>query len=574
MTEDDDTPDYMSDVFITSSNDKPGLVTARSIQHVRAAEVSRKKGRMLSKAEEEAKRRAEGLSKQVGPSNKGFSMLLKMGYAPGKGLGKNAEGRAEPIPIEVPTERAGLGLSTARKERMAAAQEFKRRYTAIVQDQFRISMAAKFKESRLHRQLEAARNICFKLDTDEAISRPPNRLFWPLVEEVPRRREEGSHSCHKAKSRRVDFEEDEAGPVFEDPQPETLSDDDDLTSLDADKAEHPEDVLFVQSATVETNSEAEMTIHDTAAGDLCLTDTDGSGEPAACHDSGSARNSSEAMIPVTVHDGEVGDSDSLLEDPLERMLRKLAVKENVHFKHQTREEEALSCDQKMDIARDLYNRKPGVFLERYGDHLCWEEDQVNFKRFYAVDDVVAFFIDKYERQSASARAGDRPTCLARNRRLRALERLNHAENSSPLKDHFSHEAMRRRDPILWETMIGKHLDGPARRRYLDHEYYTFSGFLLNQLMAQQEKEELKEAYKNQVHDPLKSCSSDESVNSSKNSELDLESLEREFFELMKLRFLSGKDTDFDYSQIDNDETLDDDDAQLQVDEEEKYFDSD
>ncbi|TPP66719.1 Coiled-coil domain-containing protein 75 [Fasciola gigantica] len=82
----------MSDKFITSLCDQPpGLSTARSVQRQRVTEVNSKKGRTLSRAEEEAKRRTEGLQKQVDPTNKGFNMLVKMGYAPGQGLGKNGE---------------------------------------------------------------------------------------------------------------------------------------------------------------------------------------------------------------------------------------------------------------------------------------------------------------------------------------------------------------------------------------------------------------------------------------------------------------------------------------------------
>lgn len=61
--------------------------------------MNRKKCRTLSRAEEESKRRAEGLEKQVDPTNKGFSMLIKMGYAPGRGLGKNGKHSVDSVAL-------------------------------------------------------------------------------------------------------------------------------------------------------------------------------------------------------------------------------------------------------------------------------------------------------------------------------------------------------------------------------------------------------------------------------------------------------------------------------------------
>jgi len=39
----------------------------------------------------EEQQRQEGLEKAIDSSNKGFSLLQKMGYKPGSGIGKNSE---------------------------------------------------------------------------------------------------------------------------------------------------------------------------------------------------------------------------------------------------------------------------------------------------------------------------------------------------------------------------------------------------------------------------------------------------------------------------------------------------
>jgi RNA-binding protein 5/10 len=50
-----------------------------------------------------------GLAPGMDESNKGNTLLTKMGWAAGTGLGKEKEGRVEPIEVKLLGERAGLG---------------------------------------------------------------------------------------------------------------------------------------------------------------------------------------------------------------------------------------------------------------------------------------------------------------------------------------------------------------------------------------------------------------------------------------------------------------------------------
>ena len=60
------------------------------------------------KSLEETQRDA-GMAEKLGPTNKGFNMLKAMGYKEGEGLGKEGEGRREPVTISKRQGKAGLG---------------------------------------------------------------------------------------------------------------------------------------------------------------------------------------------------------------------------------------------------------------------------------------------------------------------------------------------------------------------------------------------------------------------------------------------------------------------------------
>ncbi|KAF7255357.1 hypothetical protein EG68_10132 [Paragonimus skrjabini miyazakii] len=181
MGTNNDEDDYMSDAFLESlCTPAPGLVTVRSITRKRTHEEVSKKCLSDSTAPREAKLREEGLQKQVDPTNKGFSLLIKMGYKPGQGLGKNAEGRQEPVPITLPEGRSGLGLATAKKEIV----DWQQKLVQVRQTYFQSSMAERYRQCRIRNQLTAARNLCFQLDAEKNITVPINPDYWPVLEDA------------------------------------------------------------------------------------------------------------------------------------------------------------------------------------------------------------------------------------------------------------------------------------------------------------------------------------------------------------------------------------------------------
>ncbi|CAH8439436.1 unnamed protein product [Heterobilharzia americana] len=127
----------------------------------------------------------EGLKKKVGPENKGFSLLSKMGYIPGKGLGKNATGIADPVSIEIPQGREGLGFTTEKNERIMFRETLREQLQIACKNGFRDIMAIRFRQNRLNRQFHAARRICRDLDMKESIEIPVDESFWPPADPVP-----------------------------------------------------------------------------------------------------------------------------------------------------------------------------------------------------------------------------------------------------------------------------------------------------------------------------------------------------------------------------------------------------
>ncbi|KAF7232863.1 hypothetical protein EG68_10399 [Paragonimus skrjabini miyazakii] len=267
------------------------------------------------------------------------------------------------------------------------------------------------------------------------------------------------------------------------------------------------------------------------------------------------------------------DDVNILECPvgsMEDMFTRLVSMEHIHFGTQTLQKHPLTDSQKLGIARDLYTRKPGVFLERFGPHLRWPEDRIHFLSLCTSNDIVRFLVDRLDRKSRGD-LSEGSCALIRNRRWNALRCLESGQNvHRALSEHFTHRAMCKRDPSLWDTSIGQHLDDASRRKCLGPDCESVGGLLTEfyeqKLGMEEPKERYPESFRgtqpNGDHDATESDDSPER----KLSEL-------EFVELMKLRFVAGDDQDFDYSQIDDDDTLDDH-VQMERDIEERYFDAD
>ncbi|CAH8561197.1 unnamed protein product [Dicrocoelium dendriticum] len=225
-------------------------------------------------------------------------------------------------------------------------------------------------------------------------------------------------------------------------------------------------------------------------------------------ENGEVPNPEHQRVQATSSDAPANSDDASQDhqntDTVTTMLQRLVLNEKAHFRHQTRGEAPLTAAEKMNLARDLFQRRPGVFLERFGDFLCWPEDRVNFLPLYHSNDVVSFFVDKLEKANSISDHNSRfersISHRIRNRRFNALQQLHwDTDQTSSISQHFTHEAMRHRDPLLWESMVGKYLDDHSRREHLGREYSSFSGFLLGELVRKEEAKDFNKARMNQAN---------------------------------------------------------------------------
>ncbi|EFN80832.1 G patch domain-containing protein 11 [Harpegnathos saltator] len=186
-----DDEDYMSDKFLLSSEkDVPPPSLIRKHSDRREHALMKRKAEIELRMKEknkpmrvvEAEKREEGLSSAITSTNKGFEMLMKMGYKPGKGIGKTQSGMVEPISVEVKADRQGLGKMLKKKE------SYSRKNTDATLDNMKVtdfrSRIAQERTEQLQKiDLYKSQKVCQELDAKETIEEPEESWFWPQVKE-------------------------------------------------------------------------------------------------------------------------------------------------------------------------------------------------------------------------------------------------------------------------------------------------------------------------------------------------------------------------------------------------------
>nr|XP_012216227.1 PREDICTED: vacuolar protein sorting-associated protein 35 isoform X4 [Linepithema humile] len=295
--------------------------------------------------------------------------------------------------------------------------------------------------------------------------------------------------------------------------------------------------------------------------------------------------------------------NSLEEELLNHVANSKAI-----FKSQQKEEPELTFKEKRAIAEKLLEKSRCLFLSKFGHYLKMEHLEYFNK---SEDYETAYHINRLRRYfNNSTRHID-----VRNRRYEALKTL--IEKG----EYFSECEMMKRNPLLYEHLVGQYLTEEEKKardsidtrsvNYVDVLLETIERHKLEKHLKLQQKEEDEVREENDSDDDDDDDDDDNDVDDdnsresiiSKNSNKqthfqwgedinkvtvknksdrdkkqnkilnqEIQLFRQEFVTNMYQSFLDGKDRDFDYSAVDDNEAYDNVELRNQ-DEEEKYFDS-
>lgn len=270
------------------------------------------------------------------------------------------------------------------------------------------------------------------------------------------------------------------------------------------------------------------------------------------------------------------------------------------FKSQQKGEPELTYEEKHAIAEKLLKKSHCLFLSKFGhylkvEHLEYFSKNKDYEMVYHINRLQRYFNNSTRRIDV------------RNKRYEALKTL--IEKG----EYFSECEMMKRNPLLYEHLVGQYLTEEEKKardiidtrsaNYVDILMETIERNKLQQHLESQQKEEdevREENSSDDENDDEDDDSTDSTVakinlnkqishwggnlnktidkykakklQSNKISNQEIQLLRQEFVTNMYQSFLDGKDRDFDYSTVDDNEAYDNIELRTQ-DEEEKYFDS-
>jgi len=113
--------------------------------------------------------------------------MMKMGFKVGSGLGKDGEGRKEPVPInEVKTDKKGIGKAMKEKSDKEIIKNniMKRQKMKVVnekklQSDFKSAQRERAVDNQIYKYVCQAQKALYDLDSQNDITQPDNPLYWP-----------------------------------------------------------------------------------------------------------------------------------------------------------------------------------------------------------------------------------------------------------------------------------------------------------------------------------------------------------------------------------------------------------
>ncbi|XP_072532902.1 G patch domain-containing protein 11 isoform X2 [Salminus brasiliensis] len=188
-----DEDDYMSDAFLNQVLDvRPGLPMIKRVKEARKREDLHKEkntqNQQKSYKQQEQDSRDAALQSSISSENKGFALLQKMGYKAGQGLGKAGAGRVEPIPLNIKTDRGGIGMEELKKRKAEEEMENYRKKVQVKQqmekrnlEDFRDRKRTEREKQQAEGDLRKSQRACEQLDSQKGISVPKDIWYWPEV---------------------------------------------------------------------------------------------------------------------------------------------------------------------------------------------------------------------------------------------------------------------------------------------------------------------------------------------------------------------------------------------------------
>jgi len=199
MSESED--DYMSDAFLSQIPDtRPGLIhgekARKLIQEERIKAKDRENREKMAKISRKSvvtmmtERREDSLSThmtEAEPENKGLKLMMKMGFKIGSGLGREGEGRKNPVEIgQVKLDKKGIGKGESEAAAKKRARDDAIRLAAVrkqaakvTKSNFQVQTKERQTHSRRMRFVRQAQKAAFDLDHRHNIQQPTQSLFWP-----------------------------------------------------------------------------------------------------------------------------------------------------------------------------------------------------------------------------------------------------------------------------------------------------------------------------------------------------------------------------------------------------------
>ena len=153
------------------------------------------------------------------------------------------------------------------------------------------------------------------------------------------------------------------------------------------------------------------------------------------------------------------------------------------FKHQQKDEPDLSVENKENLAADLLNNKPAVFVQRFGKYLA-EEQLEYFEELRSDNYELEFFLRQARQEQCRFITGNK----VKNRRYAAMQKMLNRND-----EHFSEAAMKARNPLLHEQLVGKFMTKEEKEEQdrPDMSNCSLTNIILEHMDLNKERDEKK-----------------------------------------------------------------------------------